>query len=173
MRLPVRVSVNKLNFVTAGIMHSLIGVQCVHKQPEYQPFLGKKGKDGSEKGRELFSPLPLPPPPSKISSPLAPQEGLILRLVQKRPKFEFLKGVYLRPIVIVRLNTFMRAPSRFANVYFATFTRNLIHYSILFSWINRIRMNQVVPGEVRYQRCVGLENRSCAMVFQATTKWFR
>ena len=154
-------------------MHSLIGVQCVHKQPEYQPFLGEKGKDGSEKGRELFSPLPLPPPPSKISSPLAPQEGLILRLVQKQPKFEFLKGVYLRPIVIVRLNTFMRAPSRFANVYFATFTRNLIHYSILFSWINRIRMNQVVPGKVRYQRCVGLENRSCAMLFQATTKWFR
>ena len=27
---------------------------------------GEKGKDGSEKGRE-----PLPPPPSKISSPLA------------------------------------------------------------------------------------------------------
>ena len=173
MRLPVRVSVNKPNFVTEGIMHSFIGVQCVHKQPEYQPFLGEKGKDGSEKGRELFSPLTLPPPPSKISSPLALQEGLILRLVQKRPKFEFLKGVYLRPIVIVRLNTFMRAPSRFANVYFATFTKNLIHYSILFSWINRIRMNQVVPGEVRYQRCVGLENRSCAMLFQATTKWFR
>ena len=29
---------------------------------------GEKGKDGGEKGREL----PLPPPPSKISSPLAP-----------------------------------------------------------------------------------------------------
>ena len=38
---------------------------------------GEKGKDGSEKGRELkernfLSLLPLPPPPSKISSPLAP-----------------------------------------------------------------------------------------------------
>ena len=31
MRVPVRVSVNKLNFVTEGIMHSLIGVQCVQK----------------------------------------------------------------------------------------------------------------------------------------------
>ena len=37
------------------------------------------GKDGSEKGREL-SLLPLPPPPSKISSHLAPSEGLTLRL---------------------------------------------------------------------------------------------
>ena len=38
---------------------------------------GEKGKDGSEKGRELkernfLSLLPLPPPPSKVSSPLAP-----------------------------------------------------------------------------------------------------
>ena len=38
---------------------------------------GEKGKDGSEKGRELkernfLSLLPLPPPPSKISSHLAP-----------------------------------------------------------------------------------------------------
>ena len=31
MRVPVRVSVNKFNFVTEGIMHSLIGVQCVQK----------------------------------------------------------------------------------------------------------------------------------------------
>ena len=30
---------------------------------------GEKGKDGSEKGRETFPPAP---PPSKISSPLAP-----------------------------------------------------------------------------------------------------
>jgi len=27
--------------------------------PEYQAFLGERGKDGSEKGRELFSPSPL------------------------------------------------------------------------------------------------------------------
>ena len=37
---------------------------------------GEKRKDGSEKGRELkernFLFSPLPPPPSKISSPLAP-----------------------------------------------------------------------------------------------------
>ena len=38
---------------------------------------GEKGKDGSEKGRELkernfLSLFPLPPPPSKISYPLAP-----------------------------------------------------------------------------------------------------
>ena len=38
-------------------------------QPEHQAFLGERRKDGSEKGREL---LPLLPPPSKISSPLAP-----------------------------------------------------------------------------------------------------
>ena len=31
MRVPVRISVNKHNFVTEGIMHSLIGVQCVQK----------------------------------------------------------------------------------------------------------------------------------------------
>ena len=31
MRVPVRVSVNKFNFVTEEIMHSLIGVQCVQK----------------------------------------------------------------------------------------------------------------------------------------------
>ena len=40
-------------------------------------FPGGKGKDGSEKGRELkernafLSLLPLPPPPSKIPFPLA------------------------------------------------------------------------------------------------------
>ena len=33
---------------------------------------GEKGKNGSEKGREVLSLLPLPPPPSKISSSLAP-----------------------------------------------------------------------------------------------------
>ena len=41
-------------------------------------------------------------------------------------------------IPIVLLNQFMHAPSCFANVYFAAFIRNLIHYSILFSWIHRI-----------------------------------
>ena len=30
-RVPVRVSVNKRNFVTEGIMHGLVGVQCVQK----------------------------------------------------------------------------------------------------------------------------------------------
>jgi len=39
--------------------------------PEYQPFLGENGKDGSEKGRELLF-FSLPPPPPNISSPLAP-----------------------------------------------------------------------------------------------------
>ena len=34
-------------------------------------------------------------------------------------------------MTIVLLNPFMHAPFRFANVYFAAFTRNLIHYSIL------------------------------------------
>ena len=37
-----------------------------YSSPEYQAFLGEKGKDGSEKGREL------PNLKSKISSPLAP-----------------------------------------------------------------------------------------------------
>ena len=31
VRVPVRVSVSKLNFVKEGIMHGLIGVQCVQK----------------------------------------------------------------------------------------------------------------------------------------------
>ena len=47
-------------------------------QPEYQAFLGEKGKERSEKGRER----------THISSPLAPQEGLILRLrehLKKQP----------------------------------------------------------------------------------------
>ena len=41
-------------------------------------------------------------------------------------------------IPVVLLNPFMLASSCCANVYFAAFTRNLIHYSILFSWIHRI-----------------------------------
>ena len=41
-------------------------------------------------------------------------------------------------IPIVLLNQFMNAPSDFANVYFALVTRNLIHCSILFSWVHRI-----------------------------------
>ena len=44
-------------------------------QPEYQAFLGKRGKMEAKKGESS-----LPTFPSKISSPLAPQEGLILRL---------------------------------------------------------------------------------------------
>ena len=47
-------------------------------QPEYQAFLGEKGKERREKGRER----------THISSPLAPQEGLILRLrehLKKQP----------------------------------------------------------------------------------------
>ena len=55
------------------------------EQPEYQAFPEERGKDGSEKGRELPPALsPLPSPPSKISSPLASQEGLILRLLAAR-----------------------------------------------------------------------------------------
>ena len=43
-------------------------------------------------------------------------------------------------IPIMLLNLLMNAPSHFANEHFAAFTRrNLIHYTILFSWINRIR----------------------------------
>ena len=42
---------------------------------------------------------------------------------------------------VVLFNPFIHAPSRFTNVYFAAFTRNLIHYSILFSWILRILRN--------------------------------
>ena len=48
-------------------------------------FWGKRGKMEAKKGESfLFSPLP--PPPSKISSPLYPQEGLILRLGLHRRK---------------------------------------------------------------------------------------
>ena len=77
---PMRVSVNKLNFVPETIIPGLIGV--------------------FRNGRSLSSWKPYIP--------------------------------------IVLLNPFMHAPSCFVNVYCAAFTRNLIHYSILFSWIYRI-----------------------------------
>ena len=47
-----------------------------------------KGEGWSEKG-SFLSLLPLPPIPSKISSPLAPQEGLILRLLNIGSSFSF------------------------------------------------------------------------------------
>ena len=70
MRVPVRVSVNKLHFVTEGIMHGLIGV--FRNSLSIRRFWGKMGKMEAKKGESSSSPSPLPRPPSKISSPLAP-----------------------------------------------------------------------------------------------------
>ena len=80
MRVPVRVSVNKRNFVPERIMPDLIGVfRNVRSLSSWKPYI-----------------------PLVLYDPL------------------------------------MHVPSCFANLYFAAFTRNLIHYSILFSWIHRI-----------------------------------
>ena len=56
--------------VTTKNTSAIAGYTCVILEPEYQAFLGEKGKDGSEKARErasfLFSPSPLP----HLKSPL-------------------------------------------------------------------------------------------------------